>query len=72
MADAAVLCPSFYRADVVHNPTGFEAWRAGVRDKVIHWLQTRRDGRRLRLGGRETPHAEGGRAAPEPPMGALT
>ena len=49
VADAAVLCPSFYRADVVHNPGGFERWRAGLRGKVRHWLQTRRDGKRLRL-----------------------
>ncbi len=72
VADAAVLCPSFYRADVVHNPTGFETWRAGVRGKVIDWLQTRRDARRLRLQGRDVPHAEGARAGPEPAMGALT
>jgi indolepyruvate ferredoxin oxidoreductase alpha subunit len=51
VADAAVLCPSFYRADVVHNPTGFEAWRASARTRIILWLQARRDGRRLRLGG---------------------
>lgn len=49
VADAAVLCPSFYRADVVHNPGGFERWRANLRDKAIHWLQTRRDAKRLRL-----------------------
>jgi indolepyruvate ferredoxin oxidoreductase alpha subunit len=51
VADAAVLCPSFYRADVVHNPGGFEAWRAGLRARVIGWLQSRRDGKRLRLDG---------------------
>lgn len=49
VADAAVLCPSFYRADVVHNPSGFETWRAGLRQRVIGWLQERRDARRLRL-----------------------
>jgi indolepyruvate ferredoxin oxidoreductase, alpha subunit len=42
VADAAVLCPSFYRADVVHNPGGFETWRAKVRGRVIGWLQRRR------------------------------
>ena len=51
VADAAVLCPSFYRADVVHNPGGFERWRAGVRGRVIRWLQARRDAKRLRLEG---------------------
>lgn len=49
VADAAVLCPSFYRADVVHNPGKFEKWGAGMRVKVIEWLQSRRDARRLRL-----------------------
>ncbi|GGW25144.1 indolepyruvate ferredoxin oxidoreductase [Gemmobacter lanyuensis] len=47
VADAAVLCPSFYRADVVHNPTPSEARRANVRARVIGWLQARRDARRL-------------------------
>jgi indolepyruvate ferredoxin oxidoreductase alpha subunit len=51
VAHAAVLCPSFYQADVVHNPGRFEAWRAGVRRKIITWLQKRRDARRLRLDG---------------------
>ena len=47
VADAAVLCPSFYRADVVHNPSGFERWRAGLRARVIGWMQRRRDAKRL-------------------------
>lgn len=51
VAHAAVLCPSFYQADVVHNPGRFEAWRAGVRRRMISWLQQRRDNRRLRLDG---------------------
>ncbi|OAN67688.1 indolepyruvate ferredoxin oxidoreductase [Sulfitobacter sp. EhC04] len=54
VADAAVLCPSFYRADVVHNPGRFETWRAGLRNRVISWLQTRRDAKRLRLTGAPT------------------
>ena len=49
VADAAVLCPSFYRADVVHNPTGWERWVAGLRGKIIGALQRRRDARRLVL-----------------------
>jgi indolepyruvate ferredoxin oxidoreductase, alpha subunit len=49
VADAAVLCPSFYRADVVHNPGRFEMWRAGMRMKLIHRLQARRDRTRLRM-----------------------
>jgi indolepyruvate ferredoxin oxidoreductase alpha subunit len=47
VADAAILCPSFYRADVVHNPGGFEKWRAGMRARVIDWLIRRRAARRL-------------------------
>jgi len=42
VADAAVLCPSFYRADVVHNPRGWERRRDRVRARVIGWLQARR------------------------------
>ena len=51
VADAAVLCPSFYRADVVHNPSAWEARLAAFRGRVIGWLQRRRDGKRLVFGG---------------------
>lgn len=54
VADTAVLCPSFYQADVVHNPARFERWRAGIRTTVIAWLQTRRDAKRLRFSGPST------------------
>ena len=47
VADAAVLCPSFYRADLVHNPSPWEARRASWRARAIAWLQRRRDARRL-------------------------
>ncbi len=47
VADAAVLCPSFYRADVVHNPKGVEKWWQGISSGVIRWLQTRRAAKRL-------------------------
>jgi indolepyruvate ferredoxin oxidoreductase alpha subunit len=47
VADAAVLCPSFYRADVVHNPSRFEAWRARTRDRMIGWLARRRSAKVL-------------------------
>ncbi|MFT6090107.1 thiamine pyrophosphate-dependent enzyme [Sulfitobacter sp.] len=49
VADTAILCPSFYQADVVHNPTRFESWRTKQRGKVIGWLQSRRDAKRLML-----------------------
>jgi indolepyruvate ferredoxin oxidoreductase, alpha subunit len=51
VADAAVLCPSFYRADVVHNPSKWEAKMAAFRSRVIGWLQSRRAARRLDFGG---------------------
>ena len=47
VADAAILCPSFYRADVVHNPGAWERRWAGVRARIIGWLQRRRDAGRL-------------------------
>ena len=50
VADAAILCPSFYRADVVHNPGGLERWWAGMRARLIGWLQARRRARRLEFG----------------------
>jgi indolepyruvate ferredoxin oxidoreductase alpha subunit len=47
VADAAILCPSFYRADVIHNPTRLERTFATLGTRIIHWLQRRRDARRL-------------------------
>jgi indolepyruvate ferredoxin oxidoreductase alpha subunit len=44
-----VLCPSFYRADTVHNPTGMERFADRMRKHVISWLQGHRDRRRLRF-----------------------
>jgi indolepyruvate ferredoxin oxidoreductase, alpha subunit len=51
VADAAVLCPSFYRADVVHNPGRFEAWWARVSGRMVGWLAARRRARRLEFPG---------------------
>ena len=47
VADAAILCPSFYRADVVHNPNRLERQWAGIRAGVIGWLARRRSAKRL-------------------------
>ncbi|TIP50763.1 MAG: hypothetical protein E5X69_11860, partial [Mesorhizobium sp.] len=47
VADAAVLCPSFYRADVVHNPGRLDRFLGSARRAVIGLLQRRREGRRL-------------------------
>ena len=47
-AHAAVLCPSFYRADIVFNPTAGERFMAKLRAAVIGWLQRSADVRRAR------------------------
>ncbi|WP_282605158.1 indolepyruvate ferredoxin oxidoreductase subunit alpha [Pelagibius sp. Alg239-R121] len=47
VADAAVLCPSFYRADAVHNPTFWDRTLARLRKGVTAKLQQRRDAQRL-------------------------
>ena len=41
VADAAVLCPSFYRAEIINNPTGWDRLNQRVRSAVIGWLQRR-------------------------------
>jgi indolepyruvate ferredoxin oxidoreductase alpha subunit len=38
VAHAAVLCPSFYRADILHNPTWWDRVRHRVRRRVIAWI----------------------------------
>jgi indolepyruvate ferredoxin oxidoreductase alpha subunit len=47
VADAAVLCPSFYQADLVHNPGRLERAWARFNARVIGWLQRRREAGRL-------------------------
>jgi indolepyruvate ferredoxin oxidoreductase, alpha subunit len=49
VAHAAVLCPSFYSAQIVHNPTAWDLWLARLRASVIGVLQRRADRRRLRF-----------------------
>ncbi len=39
IAHAAVLCPSFYRASVIANPSWWDRKRAGLRARVIDWLR---------------------------------
>jgi indolepyruvate ferredoxin oxidoreductase alpha subunit len=41
VAHAAVLCPSFYRASIVSNPSRWERARAWLRNVVISALQRR-------------------------------
>src|SRR5262249_1956835 len=47
VADAAVLCPSFYRTDLVHNPNVFERFTARLRRRIIDRLQRRRAEKRF-------------------------
>ncbi len=49
VSHAAVLCPSFYKARIVSNPSAWDRFAERVRGAVIGWLQ-RRDARaRARL-----------------------
>jgi indolepyruvate ferredoxin oxidoreductase alpha subunit len=36
-----VLCPSFYRAEIINNPSGWDRFKGSLRGAVIGWLQTR-------------------------------
>jgi indolepyruvate ferredoxin oxidoreductase alpha subunit len=39
VAHAAILCPSFFRAEIVQNPSGWERLKHRARSTVIGWLQ---------------------------------
>ena len=39
VAHAAILCPSFYRAEIVQNPGAWDRFIARLRASVIGWLQ---------------------------------
>ena len=41
VAHAAVLCPSFYQASIIDNPTGWDRFKQRIRDAVIGFLQRR-------------------------------
>ncbi|MBI3445142.1 MAG: indolepyruvate ferredoxin oxidoreductase subunit alpha [Magnetospirillum sp.] len=41
VAHAAVLCPSFWRAEVIANPKPLDLWLEGWRRKLIGWMQGR-------------------------------
>ncbi|WP_380874154.1 indolepyruvate ferredoxin oxidoreductase subunit alpha [Sphingomonas sp. DBB INV C78] len=43
---AAVLCPSFYRASIVTNPSGWDRFKQKVSGAVIGWMQRRFDAAR--------------------------
>jgi len=39
VSHAAVLCPSFYKAQIVSNPSRWDRAREALRRRVIGWLQ---------------------------------
>jgi indolepyruvate ferredoxin oxidoreductase alpha subunit len=41
VAHAAVLCPSFYRAEIIHNASRWDRFKQRVASTVIGWLQAR-------------------------------
>jgi len=41
VAHAAVLCPSFYRAEIINNPSGWDRFKEKIRHWVICRLQNR-------------------------------
>ncbi len=46
VAHAARLCPSFFRAEIISNPSAWDKFKGRVRGAIIGWLQ-RRTERRL-------------------------
>ncbi len=52
---AAILCPSFYSAKVINNPTGFDRFRAAIAHAVIGFLQGRADNKRQKYSFGTTP-----------------
>jgi indolepyruvate ferredoxin oxidoreductase alpha subunit len=48
VAHAAVLCPSFYRAELIHNPSRWDRIASAVRSALIGMLQRRSERARLR------------------------
>jgi indolepyruvate ferredoxin oxidoreductase alpha subunit len=48
VSHAAVLCPSFYRAEIVTNPSRWDRWRQRARSAVIGALQRRAERARQR------------------------
>jgi indolepyruvate ferredoxin oxidoreductase alpha subunit len=55
VAHAAVLCPSFYRADVITNPRPWDRLKFRIRSFIIEYLQRRFDRRLARLAAEQFP-----------------
>src|SRR3546814_14685647 len=45
VAVSAILCPSFYKARIIHNPGKWDRFLHWVRQRVISHLQARRQAR---------------------------
>jgi indolepyruvate ferredoxin oxidoreductase alpha subunit len=48
VAHEAVLCPSFYKAELIFNPGPLDTFLWRLRSRFIDWLQARAERRRLR------------------------
>jgi indolepyruvate ferredoxin oxidoreductase alpha subunit len=55
VAHAAVLCPSFYRADVITNPRPWDRLKFRIRCAFIEFLQRRFDRRLARIAAEPSP-----------------
>jgi indolepyruvate ferredoxin oxidoreductase alpha subunit len=55
VAHAAVLCPSFYRADIITNPGVWDRMKFRFRSAVIEFLQRRFDRRLARIAAEPAP-----------------
>jgi indolepyruvate ferredoxin oxidoreductase, alpha subunit len=53
VSHAAVLCPSFYRASIINNPSAWDRLKARLRNVVIGFLQRRLDRNAALAGERE-------------------
>jgi indolepyruvate ferredoxin oxidoreductase alpha subunit len=49
VAHAARLCPSFFRAEIISNPSAWDRMKAKFRNAVINLLQRRIDRRLARI-----------------------
>jgi indolepyruvate ferredoxin oxidoreductase, alpha subunit len=47
VAEAAALCPSFYRAEIIHNPSSWDRFVDRARASIIGWFERRRNARRI-------------------------
>jgi len=49
VAHEAVLCPSFYKGQIIQNPSGWDRFMWRFRSQVIGWFQQRAERRRLSM-----------------------